>query len=774
MSVLDNATKLLKNGYQVIPLYGNSVPCVKGHLSESVWYNEKDVVEWRSKFPDAGVGLVAGKANVCMLDVDIDLPVERLAHQIRRVLQKHWPSMPVRTCNAPRFAVLFRASEDLQEYTNAHSGGCLVDGEINQLEFIGHRVCTLYGRHRSSGKRYKWGHNSPLNTLASDLPELSAKDVQSIFNFFENRIPEEFTKKGRSSFSQPRGGDGFDNIKLTRVYSDEAVADLLSQIKGDSRNNWLKVGTALHHNYKASKKGFQIWNAWAEKFRGYQGVDDQKYQWNSFKIGGGVTVRTLEKALENTKKTSTKKESVGIATSDPEAELARWLKEKVSVERKDWVADIGRKPFEALSTHQELKRQYAHYKVPIKVRDGRSGAEKTKYESLYNVWYTHPLKRLAYAVEWFPVCERLIEGGSVWAGERDQIYYNRYVPPWTKRTSDTDLLPVFLDHMQYLFPDQDDCNWIINWIAQMVQRPEKRFAVSPLSISTYHGTGRGWLSLILEQLVGPDNATTISSIKEIIRPGAKSGFLNESILCQVTETHVQGHEKYELDTKLKKLLGDSKQHVDIKYGEESSKIVYTRMFFQSNHLDALHISDKDRRIEVFLNTAKPKSDEYYEHIYEVLDGDNNLLDQIYTYLSNIKVRTSWLQRSRNTDARTKLIQATKSDTANAFLEFRLVVKAGVFTESMMNTFISDYFTTNILSENSMGAAGINNKELRRLQKDELAFTHRIKLKGKPVLVHAFTPIDLSEVTPKAFMQTLRDSDKNLKHYFVQAAEHRHN
>jgi len=146
--VVDKASTLIGLGYQVIPVTSTGSPLIKGYMQDE--YYEEDSKDWVHDYPDASLALVGGRNQVYALDFDVDDP--KLARALHAVMKKHWPDLPFRKCNPPRFAVLFRASGELLDVKNAQSDGfkCkrFTKGDdkkprIQQIEMIGGRLITL-------------------------------------------------------------------------------------------------------------------------------------------------------------------------------------------------------------------------------------------------------------------------------------------------------------------------------------------------------------------------------------------------------------------------------------------------------------------------------------------------------------------------------------------------------------------------------------------------------------------------------------------------------
>ena len=747
--VISKAGKLLDNGYQVIPITSDNTPCVKGYLNDDVFFDSGIAVRWKKQFPEAGLALVCGKNDVYCLDVDID--DYSLSSKLQRVIKRKWENVAVRKCNDPRFAILFRAIGDLKDVSNASSAGYKIDGKgkLQQIELIGHKLITVYGQHRETGNTYKWTRNcTPLKNHIEDLPELDLSDVKKVFAFLEKHVPDNFKLVSNSSESRQQETEvTFDNVKPKKIYSDSQVEAILLKARGDERDDWLRVGMALHQHSNASKEGLRRWNDWSSQFQSYQGMEDCRKQWKGFRTGGGVTMQTVEYLL--------KKEEV-----NPEKLLQEYVKNLVVIKQTLEIGDLEKLANESVSPIASVKFANSHIFYPTEVTDGRTGEKKEKMIPIMDAWRVAHVRTICHDKAYLPVRQRLLQGH--WKNKQE-LYYNIYEAPMTERTARNDLIPQFLEHINYLFSGSGDTEWMLSWMAQLVQEPQIRYRVAPLSISTFHGTGRGWLTNVLHELVGMANMTTLTKMSELVRDGAKNGFMNNSVLCVVAETHA-GDKKYAVDDRLRNILGDNFQNVDVKYGAQEDKQVFTRFFFQSNHVDALVLDDVDTRIEVFINRKLPKSREYYDKLYRLLE-DQSFLNQVYTYLMDYEINYSWLKASRRTPARETLIKATKSKTANAFFEFKMVVGEGMFIEQMLEEFIAEYIA--MFHENDSLENFINRKEMVVLQREQLQTSSMKKLSNRTYRIKCFRQHDLTSMTDKEIKKSVARSKRNIKLFFEQ-------
>lgn len=765
-----------RRGYVVVPVDSQAIPVFPGIYDER--YSEKDVDAWAKLWPGANLAVVCGKNDVVAFDVDVD--DEYVATCLRRRL----PSLIGGTVlmrrreRSPRFAVLCRAGEGMERIAAAHSNMYIAPAfgnEKQQVEYKAERrVLTVAGFHRKDNSQYQVRaipHVSELATLnhntylqIMDMIRSYVKDGWRCVSEFREVLKRE---RGKAPWATADNlfpkEDGMAEATLRRrPFTEQEIEDLLNETDGSIRENWLNVGICFWNLNEGSMADFERWDAWCKQFSGYGGERDQKYHWGTFKYYKGMTFEVLERRIRNTKRGQENKtpqeeelERFRPKRLSDDEEYRRMLNSYVLIADGALVADMTKSPAESIRTIAQMREFSKAKKIFVEQR-GAKGVVREKAMPMFDFWLQDKDHIEAWGVDYVPGMGPLIPE-SFFKG-RPHVYYNKYNPPLTmmvdksKRVS-TDM---FYEHLAYLFPNGGD-KWMVNWMAQLLQEPEKRIGrVSPFSISTYEGTGRGWLTELLVRLVGASNYATVKDITDIIRPSAKSGYLDGTVLLVVNEVYVKGRERYNLLSQLKTLLTDDKQEIDVKYGKHTyNQQIYTRVFFQSNYIDGLVIDERDSRIQPFINTAPPKDREYYARLYALLDMDA-FIDSVYSELMEHPIEYSLLQYSQDTPDRQKVIRSTKSPTALAFYEFRQTVGTFVFTDDILDQFMLDYLQkVGVNGEPSM----INQKALRflRSEVDQNAVTF-----GKTVL-KSFGVITVeSEEEAK---EALHNTQRLLKDFF---------
>lgn len=91
----------------------------------------------------------------------------------------------------------------------------------------------------------------------------------------------------------------------------DRMQELLDALDADmSRDDWIKVGMALHHETEGDDTGFELWDDWSAAGSTYPGTEGLRAQWDSFdrRVGNGhrqVTMATVIKMAKQTGATLT-------------------------------------------------------------------------------------------------------------------------------------------------------------------------------------------------------------------------------------------------------------------------------------------------------------------------------------------------------------------------------------------------------------------------------------------------------------------------------------
>lgn len=88
---------------------------------------------------------------------------------------------------------------------------------------------------------------------------------------------------GSSAPAQPDAVDFMAGYEPKLGLSVDESYDLLQQLDPDmGREDWIRVGMALHHEYSGEEEGFELWNDWSALGSKYPSDEALRVQWDSF------------------------------------------------------------------------------------------------------------------------------------------------------------------------------------------------------------------------------------------------------------------------------------------------------------------------------------------------------------------------------------------------------------------------------------------------------------------------------------------------------------
>lgn len=775
------------HGYKIVPARVDGKPCFEGIYDEDILYSDSNIANWERKYPAANLGVVCGPNNIVVIDVDVDDDdINRRLYQfIASYLKVH---VLRRRSHSSRFAVITRAAENLCYCSKATSAVFKhpVLGVEQKIEFLGkRRYLFIGGQHRKDEHSF---YETPKGRSISDVPVssltlLTDEVLDKIFDVFKTFVPRGWTQLAgvskpkkpqnwrNAGFGVEQPKDVWDEVELERKpYTDEEIDFILANTTGDERDPWLRVGMALHKHFNGSMEGLVRWDEWAKQFRGYKGFADQRYHWSTFRTEGPMSLRALERKIKRDQRLreayKRTEEAVipELQQSTPkrgEEALDFMMQHYVLIAEGARIGDLSKPVAESIKVLNHVREFVRNRKTVVEVTGG-GGKVVNKEVPCFDLWLANPDHIEAWDTIYVP-------GGGRLVGDKKKglTYYNTYNPPSAVEVEGTSLLRYFTRHLEYLFPKEGH-KWMLNWMAQLIQDPAHRYRVAPLSISVFEGTGRGWLTRLLAKLVGYSNYATVKDISDIIRPGAKSGYLDGTVLLVFNEVYTTGKLRFQVLSQIKTILSDDIQEIDVKWGKHTyNQQIYTRCFFQSNHINGLTIEDNDSRIQPFINREKPKSQEYYIELYKLLDSEQ-FINEVYSYLMRQEIDTRVLTHSQHSEDRETVIRGAKSPTALAFFEFKSVVgEEGVFTDQMLMNFINDYIYILNKEGGEDGAAFVNMKELRVHRNKNIICQGRVlNYKGKRIIVRAFGPVieSLEDKVFKCFEETKRSLDEFMENF----------
>ena len=193
-----------------------------------------------------------------------------------------------------------------------------------------------------------------------------------------------------------------------------------------------------------------------------------------------------------------------------------------------------------------------------------------------------------------------------------------------------DELQMILDHIKILCNNEDDVyDYLIKWIAQMIQYPEVK-SICPILISK-EGAGKGTLMRLLEKMLGNDKIfQTANPARDVW--GDFNGHMANSFLVNLDELS----KKDTIDSigKIKNLITEPNITINNKGVNKYQVQSFHRFIVTTNNEEQFTSKDDRRNFIIRSSDEKIGDKEYFEDLYEALD-DVNVIKTCFEYFKNI-------------------------------------------------------------------------------------------------------------------------------------------
>ena len=175
---------------------------------------------------------------------------------------------------------------------------------------------------------------------------------------------------------------------------------------------------------------------------------------------------------------------------------------------------------------------------------------------------------------------------------------------------------IWNEHITYLFPDAEQRNHLLNWLAWVYRHQKLKPNHALLLVGETHGTGKSWVARVMSHLIGLKNT------KRPKNSSLKGDFNGWALQCKfaIIEELMQIG-KREVANELRDVITEPTIEVNMKNVKAFEIDNYLAMMAISNHPDALPLEESDRRWLVLKTHAQTRSDHdsYYSRLFKVLD-----------------------------------------------------------------------------------------------------------------------------------------------------------
>lgn len=193
--------------------------------------------------------------------------------------------------------------------------------------------------------------------------------------------------------------------------------------------------------------------------------------------------------------------------------------------------------------------------------------------------------------------------------------------------------------------NQDHFYYLLAWMAQIIQKPDKKSGVCVVLKSEGRGTGKSTVSLLMEKLLG-QYAMRVQDSKHLL--GAFNSHLANKLFVTVEEAFWSGSNK---DAgKFRTLITDGTITIEAKGKDAIEVDSYHRFLLCTNNDWAVPAHQQERRFFVLeVSDCKQGDTEYFTKLYEDIRSPETI-GQLFNLLKNFNIEPYNLRKAPMTEA----------------------------------------------------------------------------------------------------------------------------
>lgn len=442
--------------------------------------------------------------------------------------------------------------------------------------------------------------------------------------------------------------------------------------EGLQYEDWLKTGMALAHQYQGSEAGYGRWVVWSAKSVKHD-VSQMKTKWRSFKgTASPVTLRGLIKAtpgVVTAPRAEIAVDSVVAGALEDEADrvcdAASWSALKTRVQGlTDAALPPDRRGMLASVVHMRWGKGAGLTLTEVKKALKRPKAERMGETLPCPAWLKGwvfaeaDLEFVNVGVDDYAIKERgfrakydrmpevvaqetdaatfalnlvqipTVVRGMYWPGMSalfdyaGKPCYNTYSKdgqaPAETLEGDADgqgVVDLFLAHVEHLIESERERGLLLDWMAFVYRNPGLRVRWG-LLLWGVEGNGKTFFFHVLQRLMGRNAKVASTDLID-------SQFTNWAVGSCVTaieEIRINGSNKYRILDKLKPMISNDTISHEPKGASSHTVPNFSSYMMMTNHMDAVPMSDNDRRYCVIFTKQRTKEDLFASHGGEAAVG----------------------------------------------------------------------------------------------------------------------------------------------------------
>lgn len=521
------------------------------------------------------------------------------------------------------------------------------------IDFKSSGQVVAAGSVHPNGKLYRW--NSLMPPLW-ETPEAPARMLELL------KRPE---KKKYNSFTQHRPGD----------HSPEELEKMLAGLDPEDfrdQGKWFSLMAACH--YATAGEGGEEFIDWSTSDALYADHRSKiQARWDSLHSDGvgRITTGALYKILyaKSLGHLIPPTDAVEAFKDDPlteddmesirQMELAMeaaanqpqqaWTPEQRKI-IDEWVWIISASTFLSRITLARFDRTQWESKFAPHVPNGKGSIVSAAWKGWLPIM---KFDRLGY----IPDAEEFPEGSS-------GAVYNIWRPSGVEAQAGD--VTWFLDHMEYMFPDEQERDFALDYLALLARQPAVKINFA-LLIRSAQGTGKSAIGKLMRRIIGeantvePDSNAIWSDFNDW-QEGKQLAVIHEMMMTRSKKHEVANH--------LKQIITEDKVRINPKNSKAYVIENYINLLCFTNYVDAVHLEDGDRRWLVLASDAQPRPEEYYKTLFEKYIESKDVAGAaaVKHYLISREVKLNPKGRAPMTKAKESMRNLSRSDAEDYLLE----------------------------------------------------------------------------------------------------------
>ena len=286
---------------------------------------------------------------------------------------------------------------------------------------------------------------------------------------------------------------------------------------------------------------------------------------------------------------------------------------------------------------ETLRHEFANVGMRVRVGDGE------KWQSNADIWYRSSNRRTHTNVDFVPGAPAIVDNKiNLWQG-------------WGATAVAGDVTP-WIAFMDYLFAgDPDARKWVEQWLAYPLQHPGAKLTTAIVLWSIKQGVGKSMLGDTVGKLYG-NHFKTISAVE---LHASFNGWMRD-VQFVLGEENSSSDQRADAN-RLKAMITGTTVFVNEKYQPALELPNCANFVFTSNHPDAFHLDDADRRFFVWEIAAARESNAFYDEFIDWRDKRGGM-NALMHHLQSLDL-TGFVPKGNApmTAAKVEMISQSKSD-----------------------------------------------------------------------------------------------------------------